>query len=219
MRVLIVGAGIAGLSLALALSRRGLTPRVIERRAQLTAAGAGIVLGPNHMTILASLGLAEAAQSSGRPLRRGIIARHDGRILARNDLALPGLPTPVAIHRAALQRLLLAALPTPPETGLHPTHLDLAGDHPRVTLSDASTSEWDLVVGADGIRSAVRPWINPAAPEPRYAGYTCWRAVVPGTPTDEVWELWGPGRRLGVVPLGDDATYLFRSEDVCRERV
>jgi 2-polyprenyl-6-methoxyphenol hydroxylase-like FAD-dependent oxidoreductase len=89
------------------------------------------------------------------------------------------------------------------------TALGRDGDGVDVTFSDGSGSRFDLVVGADGIRSAVRRFVAPEI-APRYAGYTSWRFVVEGeAAADHPVELWGTGRRVGVVPIGGGQTYAY----------
>ena len=219
MKVLIVGAGIAGAALAVALGRRGLCPTLIERRSALADVGAGVVLGPNVMAALGPLGLDAAVRAVGQPVAAFSLRDARGRLLQRTAYAAPGLPPfGVGLHRAALHATLRAALPSPARLGCTLVGLrPLPGPQGGVeaTLSDGEQARFDLVVAADGLRSAMRDALNPSFTL-RYSGTTCWRVVLPGRveglPDDEAVELWGRGRRLGAVPLGGDQTYVFMTE-------
>jgi 2-polyprenyl-6-methoxyphenol hydroxylase-like FAD-dependent oxidoreductase len=211
-RVLIVGGGIAGLSLAAALAQAGIACEVFERAPRWAPLGAGIALGPNAMNALRRLGLAEAARARGFPLRRAAIADARGRVLAGTDLAeIEARVGPsVALHRAALHETLLeGAADVPIRLGTTPERIEAAGPRAAVRTSDGAEAEWDLVVGADGLRSRVRElWFGPNPP--RYAGYTCWRIVVRRPRAlEDSRELWGRGRRFGLVPISDAELYCF----------
>jgi 2-heptyl-3-hydroxy-4(1H)-quinolone synthase len=211
-RVLIVGGGIAGLSLATALQRLGLELLVVERAPAWTPLGAGIVLSVNAMAVMRRLGLAEAARARGLALGEAAVTDAQGRRLSRTDLRrlAPRHGDTVAIHRGDLHEVLLAGC-----TGV-PIRLDTTvvslveeGDGVVARLSDGAVARFDLVVGADGLRSRVRERVFGANP-PVYAGYTCWRFVVEAPfPLERTVEMWGRGRRLGLVPLPGGRVYGF----------
>jgi 2-polyprenyl-6-methoxyphenol hydroxylase-like FAD-dependent oxidoreductase len=210
--VLIVGGGIAGLSLAGALARAGLAPEVVERAPAWAPLGAGIVLSVNAMAVLRRLGLAEAARARGLALAEAAIADERGRTLGRTDfrslVARHG--DTIAIHRADLHEVLLRGSGgVPLRMGTTVVAIEPAGERVRARLSDGSERECDLLVGADGLRSAVRALVFGANP-PRYSGYTCWRFVTAvERPLPRAVEMWGRGQRLGLVPLADRRVYGF----------
>lgn len=201
--VLIAGAGIAGLSLGMALAGRGLPSRILERRAELTEAGAGIQLGPNAMHILRRLGVAERLEPvAGKP---SAIVVHDGAsgaVLSRLPLGEEiarrhGAPYRVA-HRADLQAALLAVVRERAEIQLD-TGFEVTGWHETpdgVAARSASGGEarGRLLLGADGLWSSVRGVMHPGHPLP-YSGKMAMRTVLdrasaPGRFQDLVTGVW-----------------------------
>jgi 2-polyprenyl-6-methoxyphenol hydroxylase-like FAD-dependent oxidoreductase len=194
------------------LRRRGVEPDVIERAPAWAPIGAGIVLSANAMRALRAIGRADAVAERGAPIARAAILDARGRTLSEVDFGeiTRRYGGGVALHRAALHEALLAgcdARRVRLDTTL--TAIDALVHEVRVRFSDGSTAGYDLVVGADGIRSSVRALAFGPNP-PRYAGYTCWRAVVKcPAGFDRQVEMWGRGRRFGLVPIGDGLLYLF----------
>ncbi|MCR9098059.1 MAG: FAD-dependent monooxygenase [bacterium] len=211
-RALIVGGGIAGLATAAGLHRSGIECEVLERRDDWAPTGAGIVMSVNAMAVLRRLEIAEEVEAAGHVLGAGAITNERGEPLSTGDfrsIAADHGPT-VAIHRVALHEALLgAAKDVPISFG---TTIDAMTERPdgiEVTLTDGRTREVDLVIGADGIRSAVRQHsIGPV--DIRYTGHTCWRMAVP-IPTRSITQdiMWGPGMEFGIVPIGSDHLYCF----------
>ncbi|MGW2398449.1 FAD-dependent monooxygenase [Kitasatospora sp. NPDC001664] len=211
---LIAGAGIGGLTAAVALHRRGWRVTVCERATAVSAVGAGIVLAPNALRALATLDLGPA-MATGQPLSGTAgLRRPDGRWLTRSDTGSLteryGLPAR-AVHRGFLVETLTSALPSDAiRTGTAATGTTQDGDTPvlHTTTGDLRA---DVVIAADGIRSALRRQLFPAHPGPRHAGEAGWRAVVPGDGLDirQASETWGRGERFGIVPLADGRIYLY----------
>jgi 2-polyprenyl-6-methoxyphenol hydroxylase-like FAD-dependent oxidoreductase len=196
MKITIVGAGIGGLTAALALHRAGHQVSIMERAARLEPLGAGIVLAPNAVRILQALGV--SVEAYGRQLQRATMQTASGtKIQAIEfDRSLSSVGQVLGFHRAELHAALLEALPK---------DVTLQLDCPFV--NGASYGQ-DVLVGADGINSAVRQRM-PGAQPLRYSGYTCWRVVLPDPGIGETFEAWGGAARIGAAPLTRDRIYVF----------
>jgi 2-heptyl-3-hydroxy-4(1H)-quinolone synthase len=167
------------------------------------------------MVLLDGLGVGARVAAAGRPVREALITDPQGRPLQRLDLGRVGGrlgADTVAVHRAHLHQALLEPLRAAVRTGAEVAGVEPLGERVAVTLAGgapaaAETVEADLVVGADGVRSATRRRVF-GGPAPRYAGYTSWRFVVPQPcALPDSTEMWGRGRRLGLVPLGGGQVY------------
>ncbi|MCY1014219.1 FAD-dependent monooxygenase [Pyxidicoccus sp. MSG2] len=213
--ILIAGAGIGGLTLAWALRRAGHTVTVFERADALRWVGAGIIVQMNAAVALRRIGLSDAVAAAGASPTDSAILRPSGAAITRLPIQRLqqelGIPM-TCLHRARLQGVLLE------HAGAEHVRLGLAvtgfrtDDHQvTVTLSDGSTVTGDVLVGADGLRSAVRSGLLGDAPL-RYSGYTSWRGIspeVPGARPGHVSETWGRGARFGVVPIGFGQVYWY----------
>ena len=220
-KVMVAGAGIGGLSAAIALRRAGFEVAVLERAPELGAVGAGLLLAANAQKALGRLGLAEAVASLGTPASAGEIRSWRGEVLAsipagELDKAI-GSPS-AAVHRADLQALLVREVGEGTlRLGAEVEGFEQDESGVRVSLADGSEERADILVGADGLHSKVRAQLF--GPEkPRYAGYTAWRAVV--KPTEELvpwgtgFESWGRGARFGCAHVGDGRVYWFATANV-----
>ncbi len=210
--VLIVGGGIAGLALAGALYRQGVPCELIERAPAWAPVGAGIVLGVNAMKMLRELGLADALENKARLLEVMSITDSDNRILARTNLAdlQPRFGASLALHRSALHDVLLEnARHVPIRMGTTVESAEEREESVEVRFSSGDTARFGLMVGADGLHSRVRELTFGPLPL-RYSGYTCWRTVVGGGGAEVGGqEMWGVGKRFGLVPLDRDRVYCF----------
>lgn len=177
-RIGIVGAGSAGLGLALALVRRGFAPVIFEKRTERQVLDEGIflTLAPNGMNALRGLGLAAEALRHGVETRAIVLHNEHGKALGTVDYARHtaqfGAPS-VTIRRGALGGVLLAAVRA---AGV-PIHLETAvtavanlDSEVAVTTGDGVTHSFDVLVGADGLRSSIRGLTMPDLPSPVYNG-------------------------------------------------
>ena len=217
LRVAIVGGGLGGLAAALFLRRAGIEVTVVEQMAELREVGAGIVVAPNMVRPLVQLGLADAMARFAPRLEAAWEFRRwaDGRVLSSQPMGeacvqLYGAHCHVA-HRGEMLALLRQALPDDAVqldrrcTGLqqdeHGVTLQLSGRDGRTHALRA-----DLVIGADGIHSAVRPFVVPDD-EARFSGLCAFRCLVPAAAAPAmalrpVQTLWlGPGRHFVHYPI------------------
>jgi FAD-dependent urate hydroxylase len=209
-RVLVVGAGLAGLAAAWALRRQGLAVEIVERRPLWGTEGSGLFLPANAVRALRELGLASAV-ARACPVRRQRLFDHRGHRLATVDLGKiwPGRDACVALHRTDLHAALREATQDIPlRMGAVVTSI-MDGDHPVVTYADGSSDSYDLVIGADGIRSTVRALVF-GGPDPEPVGQMSWRFVVDGHALVSDWNAWlGPHRSFLAVAIGGGRTYCY----------
>jgi salicylate hydroxylase len=192
---IVAGAGIGGLTAALALAHKGWQVTVLERRTGFSAVGAGIQISPNASRILIDLGLGPALRRAAtEPSRVLVRVLESGRVTGEVALGAFmrdrfGAPYWV-IHRADLQTLLLDAVRGQAKIklllGRTVTSASATPEAAQVTIEKAGGGgeviKADLAVGADGLWSKLRASVNDARP-PQYQGFAAWRATIPRSET------------------------------------
>ena len=216
-----MGAGIGGLTAALALRRFGHHPVVVEQTSQLRPVGAGISLWPNGIKVLNLLGLGPDMAAIGGAMERMAYADRDGRILI--DFSLSDLYRRVGerarpVARSELQDLLLNTVtealgPDALHLGVKATTVSDTDDGVTLHTEDGRRFEVDVVVAADGTHSRLRDYVVGAHVDRRYVGYVNWNGLVAET-TDiapiGTWITWvGDGQRVSVMPVGGGRCYWF----------
>ena len=186
--IAIIGAGIGGLSAALALARAGFLPRVYEQAPQLGEVGAGLSLSPNAVKALRFLGLEAATQPlADEPPQQ--ITRHyqTGEVLVRIDRSDTteryGAPY-WQMHRADLHGLLAEALreldPSSIVLGKQFSALELDAGGSRVEFNDGSAIDAKVVIGADGLKSQIRHQVF-RQDDPVFSGFVALRGLIPAS--------------------------------------
>lgn len=185
--VLIAGGGIGGLAFGLALARRGIASHILERRRAYSEEGAGIQIGPNGTRILRELGVAEALRPyAGKPdflIVRDAITGGDVAQLPLNATMQERFGSPYwVVHREDLHAALLTQARVQPlisiTMGAAVQRVSSTGEGATVETEDGDLYEGDVVVGADGARSAVRQAVaGPSVYVPN--GKSAYRCVVP----------------------------------------
>ncbi len=216
MRVLVVGSGIAGQTLACALARRGIDCDLVELKPAFDIYGAGLYVQGPALRALLDIGVVDAIIRDGLPLAddTSLVCDSEGATLAQPRyprIAGPDIPAVVPIRRKALHDILAAAVQragVAVRMRLTVEALTDAGAHVDVRFTDGSSGCYDLVVGADGIRSAVRTLaFGPV--QPTYTGFANWRVILP-MPTGLARTTWmmGRGKSFGIIPIAPDAVYI-----------
>jgi 2-polyprenyl-6-methoxyphenol hydroxylase-like FAD-dependent oxidoreductase len=212
-RILIVGGGIGGLSAAIALRMAGFRVAVFEQAAELREAGAGVALWSNALASLDQLGVGEAVRAGCRPLRSLGAVNAKGRVLSHFDLDQFGPEFASAACHVVLRPVLLAALAgAVPRDCVYPNSravaIEAEGTNVRLRLASGRIEEGELLIGADGLHSVVRPLVA-GADVIRYSGQTCFRGVArvrAGSPA-ALREVHGIGHRGSVCPVDDEIVY------------
>lgn len=218
MEIGILGGGIAGLSVALALRKRGYSPRVYERRTEPATMGAGVTLWPNASFVLEELGLLQDIDAiGGRPLT---MRRQDaaGNALGGLDIALldrtMGYPTYTVLRRH-LQEVLLdhvARAGIPVEFGHRAAGIELDANGRAVAhFENGASIRPDLLIGADGRMDSVARKFVAGDNTPVYQGFVNWIGVAQGqhalVDDISIRDFWGAGERFGCVAIRPQLVY------------
>ena len=213
--VLIVGGGIAGLTAATALARQGIACDVLELYDR--PAGAAITIQNRAVDGLAEIGVLDRFLADGVPrTSHDFFAYLDAAGERMATPAMPprppsDLPQAIVIHRVPLARILREAADEAGATvqvGVTVESLDQSGDSLTATLTDGSQRSYDLVVGADGVRSTTRNLVFGDEVVPRYSGTTMFRWIVPGVPDVGPLGFYQAEHLNVVVRLRDGSLYL-----------
>jgi FAD-dependent urate hydroxylase len=217
LEVIIVGAGMGGLTAALALRQAGYQVRIFDRVQELAPAGAGVSLWSNGVKVLNRLGLGGAIAAIGGTMDRVTFLDASGGVLT--DFSLDPLvrrvgqrPYPVA--RTDLQQMLLEAV-GPESVSLNSNCIGVEQDELGATahFEGGASARGDLVVGADGTHSVTRSAVLGHATTRRYAGYVNWNGLVdadPGLALPTSWTVYvGKGQRASMMPVGGGRFYFF----------
>lgn len=226
--VLVIGGGIGGLSTAIAVSQAGFDVHVVERYADVHSSvyGVGIIQPVNALRALREIGCADECMRVGYPASAwGSMYDVDGAFVREMPGARikgSGLPPMNGVTRPQLHDILTRRAHQVGVTIQYSSTFDTLtqdGAGVEVTLTDGSRLNADVVVGADGVRSRVRPHVVGEELTPRYIGQSAYRLNIPREPEiDRIVLQEGPNGMAGFVPIGPDLAYLFFNAPMERDQ-
>ena len=210
--VLVVGAGIAGLSTARALGRHGLECRVVERRPHRSTTGLGLNLPGNAVAALATLGAADDVRAAGVPVARREYRTAGGRLMFAVDEALfwSGTAGSICARHQVVLDALTAGVSVDQAVAVASLEQQADGSV-DVLFADGSEDRVDFVVAADGVHSTVRSALAPSAPRPSLMTAASWRFIT-ADPGVDCWTAWtGRGRTFLLIPVAPGEVYAYAS--------
>lgn len=220
-RVLVVGAGIAGMVLATALKKAGKNPDLIELHPRWDVLGVGISVQGPALRALRSIGLIDRCVQEGFGYSQVVNCDQDGNVEGIVDLPRlngPQYPSCVGMMRPILHNILADALAEAAVTVRFAStvaSLRPSPDHVDVVFSDGSEGRYDLLVGADGANSRLRELLFGPGYRPQYTGQAVWRAMVP-RPTEVHGRhaYYGPRHKAGFNPVSQEEMYIYLVQNV-----
>jgi 2-polyprenyl-6-methoxyphenol hydroxylase-like FAD-dependent oxidoreductase len=214
-KVLIVGGGIGGMCAAIMLRRQGIDVDLVELNPQWAADGAGITISGPTLRALREVGVVDEVLRVGGSWRAVDICDASGRLAATVPIAsahgAEDLPGAAGIMRTALAAILGSTTRNAGASvrlGVSFETLAQDAEGVDVVLTDGSRARYDLVIGADGVNSAVRRHVKPDFAGPRFTGQGSWRAVVPRLGENSTIYM-GKTTKAGMNPISATQCYLF----------
>lgn len=212
----IIGAGIGGLTTAIALEQKGIKTRIYERAEQIKEVGAGIILANNAMQVYEKLGLRKIIEKNGNPISSMNITKSNLKPLSKIDLSYferKYNTKNIAIHRGKLQQILIDKLKSTEINLNHKlTSITKSEIGYELNFENGNQIHSSIVLGADGLNSIVRKNIfqNNSV---RNANQICWRGVteyeLPLKFKNELNEAWGKSERFGFVQIAENKVYWY----------
>jgi len=214
--ILVVGGGIAGLSLSIALARQGRSTTIVERDPAWGVYGVGIILQSNALRALDTLGLAERCLEAGHPYSTTRYCDQNG--VLRQERTKPNLSgerwaSSTGILRPVLHQILreeVLRLGVSVRLGVTVSSIEQGEHQTRVDFSDGTSGSYDLVVAADGLRSQTRRMVFGEEHAPAFMGQSCWRFTAPRPAEVSCAMMFrGESSIAGLIPLNADKMYLL----------
>jgi FAD-dependent urate hydroxylase len=216
LKVIIIGAGIGGLTAAIALAQAGYEVEIYDRVSELRPVGAGISLWSNGVKILNRLGLGEEMAAIGGEMNQMQYRAKTGELLNAIDL-MPLIqqvgqrPYPVA--RRDLQTMLLKAFPGEVQLNHKCVAVNEAATGVTAIFENGHQATGDLLIAADGIRSILRTYVLDEPVEPKYGGYINWNGLVAADSDlvpEHTWMIYvGEHQRASMMPVAGNRLYFF----------
>lgn len=218
MKAIIIGAGIGGMSSAIALEKKGFTTQVFEAVKEMKPVGAAISIWPNGVKCLNALGMGEKIKAIGGDMRT--MAYFDYRNAAPlTQFSMAPLvqrvgEKPYPVVRAELQNMLIDHYGKRRiQFGMRLVAIDQDSEGVTVTFEDGTQVHGDFLIAADGTHSVARPYVLEKAPPRRYAGYVNWNGLVAVdeaiAPASQWTTYVGEGKRVSLMPVSGQRFYFF----------
>jgi len=217
-KVLIVGGGIGGLALSIGLRKAGIDVEIVEIKQQWTVYHVGIIAQSNLVRAMVSLGIADDCVAAGFSYQGVRFCDANGNVWSESQglkLAGPNYPAYLGLTRPALHNVLSAAAQKAGvRVRLGVTVARLTQSEAEVTaqFTDGGASDYDFVVGADGVHSQIRTMIFGGHLTPRFTGEGVWRYNVSRPADVDYGSIYASreGPKAGLIPLTREAAYIFR---------
>lgn len=216
MTIDIIGAGIGGLTTAIALEQKGIQTRIFEQAKSIKAVGAGIILANNAMQVFEKMGLRKTIEENGNAISSMNITDAKLKPLSKIDLKYfeeKHKVKNIAIHRGVLQQILIDKLPHSEINLNH--HLQSVNENQNaytLKFDNGKLHQSSLLIGADGLNSIVRQQLFPNN-EVRHAKQVCRRGIanfkLPSAYVNELNEAWGKNERFGFVQISENKAYWY----------
>jgi FAD-dependent urate hydroxylase len=217
LKVVIIGAGIGGLTTGIALRQVGYRVEIHDKARELRPAGAAISLWSNGVKVLNRLGLGDAIARIGGKMERMEYRSNTDELLSAIDLD-PLVRTvgqrPYPVSRSELQQMLLEAFGVE-DVRLQSKCVAVEQNETTVTaiFEDGYRATGDVLIAADGVHSILREYVVGERIDPRYADYVNWNGLVEADPElgdANTWVLYvGEGKRASMMPVAGDRYYYF----------
>lgn len=216
MNIDIIGAGIGGLTTAIALEEKGIKTRIFEQANQIKEVGAGIILANNGMQVFEKLGLRKAIEENGNSISSMNITKSNLKPLSKIDLSYferKYNTKNIAIHRGKLQQILIDKLKSTEINLAHKLTTIVKNENGYdLSFENGNQIKSSTILGADGLNSIVRQNIFPNN-SIRNANQICWRGVteyeLPLKFRNELNEAWGKSERFGFVQISENNVYWY----------
>jgi 2-polyprenyl-6-methoxyphenol hydroxylase-like FAD-dependent oxidoreductase len=213
-KILIIGAGIGGLSAGIALGNQGYDVDMIEKDPDWTVYGVGIIQQNNVIRAMYELGVIDDYIDAGYGFDHVKIFAPNGDEVAKIPLPplVEGYPANAGIARPALQNVLAENARKSGadiRLGVTAEKINDSGDYVDVTFSDGSEGRYDIVIGADGIYSQIRDFIFPDIPGPEFTGQSVWRYNFDRPEDVEGLHIFNGRIGVGLVPMSKEKIYMY----------
>lgn len=216
MTIDIIGAGIGGLTTAIALEKKGIKSRIFEQAEKIEPVGAGIILASNAMQVYEKLGLRKEIEKNGNPISSMNITKSNLKPLTKVDLTYfeqKYKTKNIAIHRGRLQQILIDKLKS---TELFLNHklasIKESENDYYLNFKNGKQIKSSIILGADGLNSTVRKHLF-SDNEIRRTNQICWRGIteyeLPIKLKNELNEAWGKSERFGFVQIAKNKVYWY----------